>query len=129
MFESALEQALLEIFDLPKVSYSKPSGESREQNILFVDVIKAVPTAKPGQAKCRVTGELTLYAPFNKIPFGYFEKKLQKASAADTAPFYFYNMEENSKVTGDIVERKCSFIYFFATEYDPEHGSLTSVEF
>lgn len=129
MFETTLETALKKIFDVPIVTYSKPDPKNIEQNVLFVDVVKAVIGAKEKKATARVTAEVTMYAPANKLKFGFFGKRLYMADATDTAPFYFYNLEESDKLYGDLVERRCKFIYFFSSEYDPEHGSLTSVEF
>jgi len=129
MFESELETVLKRIFDVPKVSFAKPSDKVKEQNVLFVDVIKCTSKAKENIYKAKVTADLVMYAPATKLTFGFFNKRIQQSTVEDTKNFYFYNIEESEKVYGDVVERKLSFIYFFQTEYDPDHGSLTSVEF
>lgn len=129
MFSQALEEALLKIFAMPKATFAKPRDPAKEQNIIFINVTKSIVRAKEKICKARVEGEITIFAPSMKMPFGFFEKQLYKSEAEDTEPFWFYNMTENSLMTGDIVERKASFVYFYNSEYDPEHGSLTSVEF
>lgn len=129
MFRKSLEASLKNIFDLPKVTYDQPS-EEREQDCIFVSITDVKTTFKEldKKALCRATGELTVYAQNNKLPFGFFQKKIKSAQNSDTINFFFYNVEENLKYFGNLVERKCNFIYFYSTQYDPDVDLIESVE-
>ncbi len=129
MFRSILTDQFKRIFALEKVTFSAP-GESQEQECLFVDIQRSRNRIKDGRALARVTGSLTIFGNADKLPFGYFSKCISKASSdqpADVAGLFFFDFEENSLVTQNIVQRSCSFTFFFNSQYDPEVGSITSI--
>lgn len=128
MFEKELEAKFKKIFGVEKVTYDQP-GQSQEQEIIFVEIERATNVIKDGRQLSRVEGTGVMFGPNNKVMFGFFSKRIEKASAEDTDPFFFFDIEENSKRFGNLVQRSFSFIYFFDGQYDPEIGSITSVVF
>ena len=128
MFEKELEAKFKKIFGVEKVTYDQP-GQSQEQEIIFVEIERATNVIKDGRQKSRVEGTGVMFGPNNKVMFGFFSKRIEKADPADTDPFFFFDIEENSKRFGNLVQRSFSFIYFFDGQYDPEIGSITSVVF
>lgn len=137
MFESNLQSTLKQIFDLDKVTFNTPS-ESQEQECLFVEVQSCKPTIKEGRQIAMVKGKLRVFCNAQKMPYGYFSKKIQEAGAL-AKDLFFYDMEENQAAFANslggkdglvnICERSVSFIFLFDSQYDPEHGTMTSINF
>ena len=127
MFETELEKKLMRIFELKKVSYDEP-GPAREQDCLFLDIEESRNTIKDGQALAKVTGSGVFFATNDKIKFGFFSKAIQQADVSDTKDLFFESFETNTKLYRNIVQRSFSFVYFFKNQYDPELGTITSVE-
>lgn len=127
MFEKALSEQLKRIFDVKKVSFDTP-GESAEQECLFVSVESSRNSIKEGRQLAKVQGKLTMIANSEKLPFGFFSKKISEAEIEDTSSFFFYEFEENAGRILNIAERSVSFVYFFNSQYDPERGTMTSIE-
>lgn len=127
MFEKQIVESLKRIFDLKKVTLSAP-GESPEHECLFVDVETSRVKISEGRAKIRATGRARIFGNSDRMPFGYFQKRIELAENADLIPFFFYDLEENATLFQNIAERSLSFVYFFDGQYDPDQGSLTSLE-
>ncbi len=127
MFEAELKDKVQRIFGT-KVSFTLP-GESQEQECIFIDVQSALNFIKKGKEISTVRGTLLMYANSDKMPFGFYSKKIMLADPSLTKNFYFYNMDGNSKTIQNIVERRCDFVFLYSNEYDPNGGSLTSVDF
>jgi hypothetical protein len=127
VFKKELSETLHNIFGIPKVSFDN-SGD-KEQNILFVDVASNVTVAKKTKVTAKVTGTLRMYAPNDKLTFGFFAKKLHTCSPSDQANLFFYEMDQSGEYYGNLVERTCNFVYFFQDHYDPEDGELDEIEF
>ncbi len=126
MFEQDLKDRLQRIFDFKDTSFSDPS-DSLEQEKLFIKVDSAKCEAKPGIQRAYVKGEIYVYANADKLPFGYFAKHIERAAIADTSVFFFSNIDNNDRVTNNIVKRSCAFAFFFHAQYDPRVGEITSV--
>jgi len=127
VFRNTLKELLKDIFEIPKVSYDLP-GESKEQGCIFVSIDSAQNSVKKGKECSIVRGSISIYSNGDKLPFGFFSKKINQAQPALTQGLFFYNMDENNKIFQNIVERKCNFIFLYSNEYDPEGGSLTSLD-
>jgi hypothetical protein len=127
MFEKSLSEKLKKIFDFKKVTFSTPS-DSQEQETLFINVERANSYIKEGRQISRVNGKLTVFANSDKLPYGYFSKCLEKASALDTKDLYFFDLEENAGTYQNISERSMGFMFLYNSQYDPEIGSITSLE-
>lgn len=126
MFEASLKEKLKRIFDFDKVSFAIPS-ESQEQEGMFIQVDQVRSSIKDARQVCKVQGKLIVYASNEKLPYGYFSKKIQEAELADTRDLYFYDFEGNAGRYQDISERSLGFIYFFNSQYNPDIGSITSI--
>lgn len=128
MFEIELAEKFKQIFQLNKVTFDEPS-ESREQECLFVDISICKTNFKDRRVFGRVEGTANFFAQNNKAKFGYFSKQIANASANDTKNLFFFDFEENTNRYLNLVQRSFSFVYFFDSQYDPNIGSITSIEF
>lgn len=126
MFEQELADKFKRIFGLKKVTYDRP-GETQEQECLFIEVETSNNSIKDGRAIGRVTGKATLFGPSDKIPFGFFSKRIRNADPDDTHDLFFSDFETNTRLYQNKVQRDFSFVYFFNSQYDPETGSIDEV--
>jgi hypothetical protein len=126
MFERTLGDKFKTIFEVDRVKYEDP-GESREQETLFIEIETSRNTIKDGRAFARVTGKASLFAQADKLPFAYFSKCIASHSEL-CQDVFFFDLEENSRLFQNIVQRTLSFVYFFDIQYDPEIGTITSLE-
>lgn len=129
MFEKALQEKFKTIFQLKKVRFDRPSDETPEQQCLFIQVDTPHVTIKDKQQRARVAGQAVVFAEAEQMPFGYIAKKIAAADKALTKDFYFFDIDQNSRTYVNIVQRSFSFVFFFNSQYDPETGTITSVEF
>lgn len=137
MFEASLKSKLSQIFGFRKTTYDAPSVDSStgtyEQQVLFIDITQATTRACNGKAYCHVRGSMTVFAQMNKLPFGYFNKRIEQADPELTKDLFFYDIDLNPASSPariqNIAERRVSFIYLYSTEYDPDQGEMTSLEF
>lgn len=127
MYEKALGEKLKAIFEVKKIDYGLP-GETQEQECLFIAIEKSMVQPKDGMVKIKVTGTVTMFAFNKKLPFGYFNLAISKASNELTKDIFFYDFEENTRSYRDIVQRSLSFVYFFSSQYDPSVGTIESLE-
>lgn len=128
MFEAQLKEDLQIIFKPEKVTYQQPS-DVKEQSVLFINVEQPTPTFRDKVARFRVTGKCTMFANSEKLTFGYFARCIAGASKELHARFHFSEIDANTKYYQNLVQRDFSFVYFYETEYDPDTGTLESVEF
>ena len=123
-----MSDQLKKIFKVKKVSFDEP-GEAGEQDCLFINVENSINSVRDTKIKQKVDGTLTMFGTNDQLTLGYFSKCIQEAAIADKKDFHFYDFENNTKRFKDKVQRGLSFIYFFSSQYDPDKGSITSVEF
>lgn len=128
MFEKQLESKLKKIFNCKKVTFDQ-IGESQEQECLFVEIEVAKNIIKDGRTVSKISGSASMFGNNDKLTFGYFSKRIAKSDPLDTKPFFFYDIESNTKRFQNVVQRGFSFIYFFDSQFDPETGSIDSVNF
>lgn len=129
MFEKALTEKFQKIFGLKKVRFDLPAEEAPEQECLFIQVDQPNVTVKSKSARARVVGQATVFGSADKIPFGFFAKRIAKADAELTKDLYFFEVEQNTRQFVNIVQRSFSFVFFFNSQYDPEVGTIESVNF
>jgi hypothetical protein len=125
VFERDLKAKLERIFDLGKVSFDHP-GESKEQQGLFVQINTADVRIRDAREVGKALGVIHCFANSDKLPYGYFAKKISEADPEDTRGFFF-GPEENVGSFRNIAERKFDFTYLFDSQYDPAIGTITSV--
>lgn len=127
MFETELKDKLQKIFDFTKATFAEP-GESQEQNVLFIEVQNAQNKVTDKVFKSRVTGQVTVFGIYERLPFGYFSKCIDKADPELKKDLFFFDFEANTKIFQDKVQRTFNFIYLFSGQYDPDLGSIDSIE-
>ncbi len=126
MFKVSLSEKLQRIFDLDKVSFDQP-GESQEQECTFVVVENALTKIMDARQVARVTGKIHVFAQVEKLPYGYFAKRIAAADPGDTKDFFFYGFDENKGTFRNIAERTMSFVYLFDSQFDPAIGILNEL--
>jgi hypothetical protein len=128
VFEKTLKDKLKRIFDMEKVTLDEP-GDSQEQDCLFVEVLSSKNSVRDGKFIAKVSGTITVNANSDRLPFGYFSKKIAEANQDDVGPFFFYDIETSAGRFGNIDQRKMSFVFLFDAQYDPNVGTLNEVQF
>lgn len=126
MFEKRLAEQIGKILDMGKVSFDAPS-ESQEQEGVFIQVSRARTRVKAARQIAHVVGVIRVFAASNKLPYGYFAKKIEDAPADLKRGLFFYDFEENAGKYRNIVERSVSFQYLFDSQYDPAIGTISTV--
>lgn len=132
MFEKALAEKFKRIFDLKtsldlsKIKFSDV-GYSGEQDCVFVEVTSSKNQIKTGREIAMITAVAKVFANADKLPFGYFSKRIAAAQPIDVNDIFFYNFEDNTNLFGPVVQRNFSFVYFFDSQYNPALGKIESV--
>lgn len=130
MFRKDLQRRLEAIFGIPKTTFLAPSGEAPEQNTMFIEVSASNARVGGGRETARVEGTLVVFAQGDALPFGFFNKAIERADPALTKPLFFFNIDTD--VPGDrmqnIHERRTSFVFLYDAQYDPNQGSITELE-
>ncbi len=126
MFEAVLLTKFKKVFEVDRARYDSPVHDAPEQDTLFIEIDEAKSSIKNGKALAKVKGKATIFAQNDKLPFGFFAKRIA-AHPDDTLDLFFYDIEENTRLHNNLVQRGFSFIYFFNSQYDPAIGTLTSV--
>jgi hypothetical protein len=129
MVEKALREALNRIFQFPDITYNAPAEETPEQDKLFLKIDKPNASIKDGVEIYRIEGQAFIYTLRDRYNLGYIPKRIRHADLADTNKFYFYEIEENLPVYQNLVRRSFSFVYFFSGDYDPNNGTITSIDY
>lgn len=135
MFRKDLERRLKAIFGWEYVRFTQPS-EMFEQDTAFIHINEAksrMSRLKGGRETARVTGSIVVYTQENRLPFGFFNKRIEQADPDLTRNLFFYDIDadmENSPARiQDIHERRTGFLFLYDAQYDPSRGDLTSVGF
>lgn len=136
MFRAELAEKLTQIFGFKKTTFDAPSVSSTtgtfEQETLFVEINEARSRVTEGKAFAKILGSIVCFSQMEKLPFGFFNKKIQQAPYALTKPFFFFDIDLNPANSPariqNITERRARFVYLYSGQYDPDHGELTSLE-
>jgi hypothetical protein len=130
MFDKTLHEKLERIFQFKKTTFDAPS-DSFEQDTLFIEVEKSTTRISDSMAYAKVEGTLIVYAQKNKLPFGYFNKKIEKGKSEDVKDLFFFDIDidvaSSTARLQNIHERRTRFIYLFKEQYDPNKGAITSL--
>lgn len=131
MFRRSLKDKLEKVFGFDKTTFDVPS-DAFEQDTLFVEITNCRSSVSQGRATAQAWGTLIVYTQNNKLPFGFFNKRIQLADPELTKHFFFYEIDQevlNSPARMmNITERRCGFMFLFEDQYDPNQGELTSLE-
>lgn len=127
-----MTEKLKAIFGIPKVSFDDPS-DSFEQDCIFVEILDSKNNTGTKTASAKVTGTLIVFSQHEKLPFGFFNKKIQQADPKHTREFFFFDTDveqPNGKAQMlNISERRTSFVYLYTGQYDPNQGDLNKIAF
>ena len=128
MFNKNLEEKLINIFGISRVSFAEPSAEN-EQNVLFVNITNCKTSFAAKNIYFEVRGGITLYSINERLPFGYFQRKIELAKKEDAERFFFYNIEENLQYGGQVglTERTCDFVFTYSTDFNPNRGEINEI--
>ncbi len=127
MLELELKEKFATIFGFKSTRLEAPS-DSHEQECLFIEIDKISSSPKDGVYKAMASGKISAYAQGEKLPLGYFYKRLRNADKELTKDLFFWGGEESKLITNNIVMRSLTFNYFFTSQYDPEIGNIESIE-
>lgn len=131
MFRRALQEKMQKIFGFEKVTYASPSDEF-EQDTLFIEINQPRTRTSEGKVFAKVTGQIVVFSQDNKMPYGFFHKRIEKAGHELTKDVFFFDVDVNQENSParmqNISERRTSFVFFFTAQYDPNIGELTTLE-
>ncbi len=103
------------------------------EDTLFIEVTDCKSRATEGKAFAHVKGELVIFSQNNKLPYGFFSKRVHQATAELHKSLFFFEMDRDIQASQarmlNIHERRCSFVFLFETQYDPKHGAMTTIDF
>lgn len=134
MFRKDLLRRLEDIFGFEKTTFNDP-GDTYEQDTLFVaieNVATRMSRANGGRETARVTGRLVVFSQGDRLPYGFFMKALERADGDLKKPLFFsdeIDVTESPARLINLHERQISFVFLYDSQYDPNQGQLTSVEF
>ena len=128
MFKKTLEDNLINIFGIRRVSFAEPSSEN-EQNVLFINIASCKTSFSANKIYFDVRGQITLYAVNEKLPFGYFQRKIELSKKEHSEKLFFYNIEENLQYGGQVglTERSASFVFSYSTDFNPNKGLINDI--
>ncbi len=136
MFREELKAKLHLIFGLRKTTFDAATINSVtgsfEQDTLFIEVNQSNSRVTEGKAYAKVEGSLVVFSQMDKMPFGYFNKRIQQADPVLTKDLFFFDIDLNPANSPariqNITERRLRFVYLYSDQYDPAQGQITSVE-
>lgn len=132
MFKAELKSSLVRIFGIKNTTFEEPDPEAPEQDVLFIEITEAKTRPySPDRIAAKVTGNLILFSQADRTPYGFFAKRIEQADGADRNKFIFgreIDIPDSTARVQNIHEKQVPFTFLFDAQYDPERGSLTSLE-
>lgn len=128
MFGKKLKEKMQKIFEIDDVTFDRPS-DANEQEKIWLNLEESTNRVRKGQVTAMVKGTGFIMGQNHKIPFGFVSKKIQEADHDDTKDLFFSDLEQNTQLMRNIVQRSFSFVYFFNGQYDPKVGTINSIDF
>lgn len=130
MFRKDLREKLNKIFGLRKTTFDDYS-DHYEQDTLFIEVVDSRSKITGSKIRHRVTGSLIVFSQVEKMPYGFFLKRIEQADENLKRDFFFFDID-NDIVSSparfmNLHERRVSFSYSATEQYDPNKGSITSL--
>lgn len=127
MFEKKLKNKFEKIFGM-RATYDLPS-EGKEQERIFISIESSRNKVTHGSESAKVQGVISIFGNSDKLNFGYITKCINNADFKDTSDLFFYNIENNSRYYGNLVERRAGFIYLYKGDYDPNQGEIREIDY
>jgi hypothetical protein len=134
MFKADLENRLKTIFEMP-VKFEAPNygSEALEQDVVFVEVQKCRPRVQGDRILDKVMGQLVLFSRDDNVTFGFFTKAVERSTPAYRSGLSFFQMDtvlpESPARLQNLQETRSAFMFLYDSQYDPDKGELTSVDF
>lgn len=125
--EKQLEDDLKIIFGAKKITYEQPS-DLKEQECIFIEMEEPKTSFRDKKIHIVVSGRGSMFGNSEKLTIGYFAKCIERMSKELSKRFHFRNVDANTKYFGNLVQRDFSFVYFFDDQYDPDTGTMTSIQ-
>lgn len=132
MFRAELEDKFKKIFGLNKVTFNEEG--SFEQDTIFVEINSCRTNPSQGFLTARVQGSIVVFTQRDKMPYGFFAKRITQAPNELTKDLFFYEMDTENLASQariqNISERRCKFEFFYKTQYDvPKGNGMGEVDF
>ena len=131
MFRKSLQEKLENIFGIKKTTFDAPSDQF-EQDVLFIGIQNCFGRISGINSHLKIAGSITLYSQVDKLPYGFFQRRIEKAAFEDKKDLFFLNIDtdlENSPARmQNIHERRCDFVFLYSQQLDPNKGEITSLE-
>ncbi len=133
MFKADLKARFDRIFDVDNTTFEAPQADTPEQDVLFIEILDCRPrmsAANGGRATAKVIGAVVMFSQANRMPFGFFSKRIEQADHADTKNLIFeheIDIPNSPARMQNIHERRLGFTFLYDSQYDPSRGELTSM--
>lgn len=133
MFEKDLKARLERIFGIRKTTYDAPDYDAPEQDALFVEIATArsrMSNKAGGRQTAVVDGALIVFSQAERMPYGFFAKRVEQAAPADTRPLIFereVDLPDSPARKMNLHERRVGFRFLYDSQYDPSRGDLTTL--
>lgn len=118
---------------MKKTTFDIPTDQAFEQDTLFIEINECNSRVTEGMAYAKVLGSLVVFSQFDKLQYGYFNKRIQTADHELTKNLFFFDIDTNALNSParmqNLSERRTRFVYLYSGQYDPENGQLTSLTF
>lgn len=132
MFRKKLVSDLEQMFGFNKTTFLKDSDDF-EQDVLFIEIDRSnskISNVSGGRQIARVVASLVVYSQDDRLPYGFFSKRLE--AYPDIAKSFFFSVvdedvPESPARIQNIHERRCDFIYFYDSQFDPNRGELNEL--
>lgn len=132
MFREELATKLKAIFGFDKVTFNAP-GESFEQDTLFVEVHECPSRVAGKKITAKVTGGLVVHSQAEKLPFGFFTRRMEKAASSLTTNLFLFDADRDVATSParsvNLTERRCRFVYLYSAQHDPNKGQMNEISF
>lgn len=130
MFRKELKRRFELIFGVKKTTFDAPS-ESYEQDTLFISIENAKTSVGSNTQRAYVNGAITLFSQDDRLPYGFFKKRIEQADKSLTKQLFFETEIDDNQSPARLVnihERRCNFVFLYDSQYDPSQGALTDLE-
>lgn len=131
MFKADLQRRLERIFGIAKTTYDAPNHEALEQDTMFIEITYVLGRLSgTDRATARVGGFITVFSQADRLPYGFFAKRIARADPSDTRRLFFQrevDLQDSPARLQNLHERRVGFTFLYDAQYDPDKGSLTEL--
>src|SRR5690606_34281477 len=88
--------------------------------------------ASKGILGAKVTGSVTIFSQVDKLPYGFFAKRIEQAKLEHTRDIFFFDVDTDVASSPariqNIAERRCTFVYLYRAPYNPAKGQMEGLD-